>query len=79
MLEKKWAGLERMKSLAESKSDVGGWASLDRAETAALQLRAQLSGELQTSQQPTVQVAILIPSPQAPADDGEVIDAEPMD
>ncbi len=76
LLEKKWSGIERMKALAESKSDVGGWASLDRAETAALQLRAQLAGELQPQVTGNVQVAILIPSPAAMRDAGQVIDID---
>lgn len=76
LLERKWAGIERMKALAEGKSDVGGWASLDRAETAALQLRAQLAGELQPQVAGNVQVAILIPSPAAMQDAGQVIDID---
>lgn len=77
LLERKWSGIERMKQLAETKEDIGGWASLDRAETAALQLRAQLAGELAPQASSNIQVAILIPPPPASGADGcQVIDVD---
>ena len=48
--------------MAEKKGDVSGWASVDRAETAALQLQAQLRGEVnQVHSQTTVQMLVYTP------------------
>jgi len=53
---------DRILELAEKDKDVSGWASVDRAETAALQLQAQLRGEVnQVHSQTTVQMLVYTP------------------
>ena len=62
LVARKLARYERILDLAEKAKDVGGWASVDRAETAALQLQAQLRGETnQVHNQTTVQMLVYTP------------------
>ena len=62
LVARKLGRYERILGMAEKKGDVSGWASVDRAETAALQLQAQLRGEVnQVHSQTTVQMLVYTP------------------
>lgn len=80
MVERKLGRYDRLLGKAEMDNDLRSWASIDRSETAALQLRAQLAGELQQQAQSNIQVAILIPPPVAGSpqwgEDGPTIEVD---
>lgn len=62
LVARKLERYERILGKAEDKGDISGWASVDRAETAALQLQAQLRGEVnQVHTQTTVQMMVYTP------------------
>ena len=75
-VERKLLRYDRVLAKAEETGNLGAWASIDKAETSALDLRAKLSGEL--LQSPTVVnnmfVAVAEPGELA-ASRGEVIEA----
>ena len=77
-IDRKMSRYGEVLAMALEKGDPSAWASVDRAETAALQLRADLLGEKAQAQAPNVQIAILIPrlppDSDAGGDEGEVID-----
>lgn len=79
LVARKLGRYERILGMAEKKGDVGGWASVDRAETAALQLQAQLRGEVnQVHSQTTVQMLVYTPQVLDEGQDqaGEVLEVE---
>lgn len=76
LLERKFERYQTMLGRAADSGDLKAWASIDRSETSALQLRAQLAGELAPQVAGNVQVAILIPSPAAMQDMGQVIEVD---
>lgn len=79
LVAKKLARYDRILDLAEKDKDVSGWASVDRAETAALQLQAQLRGEVnQVHSQTTVQMLVYTPQVLDDGQDqaGEVLEVE---
>lgn len=82
LVARKLGRYERILSKAEDKGDIGGWASVDRAETAALQLQAQLRGEVnQVHSQTTVQMLVYTPQVLDEGQDqaGEVLEARAVE
>lgn len=82
LVAKKLARYDRILELAEKDKDVSGWASVDRAETAALQLQAQLRGEVnQVHSQTTVQMLVYTPQVLDEGQDqaGEVLEARAVE
>lgn len=82
LVAKKLARYDRILDLAEKDKDVSGWASVDRAETAALQLQAQLRGEVnQVHSQTTVQMLVYTPQVLDEGQDqaGEVLEARAVE
>lgn len=80
LVAKKLARYDRILQKAEDASELGNWASIDRAETAALQLQAQLRGEVnQVHNQTTVQMVVYTPNVEQDQEvtEVEVIDAAP--
>lgn len=74
LVARKLGRYERLLEKAEGAKEFGNWASIDRAETAALQLQAQLRGEVnQVHSQTTVQMVVYTPNIEQ---DQEVADAE---
>lgn len=84
-LERKYARYERWMQGAESKDDFKALASLDTAETRAIQLQAQLAGALQQDQQTTTQINVALVMPSTSQADrpalasGTTIDVEPCE
>jgi hypothetical protein len=82
LVAKKLARYDRILDLAEKDKDVSGWASVDRAETAALQLQAQLRGEVnQVHSQTTVQMLVYTPQvldEGQEQDQGQVVEVEAL-
>jgi len=81
LVAKKLQRYDRILGMAEKKGDVSGWASVDRAETATLQLQAQLRGEVnQVHSQTTVQMLVYTPQVlDAGENEGEVLEARAVE
>lgn len=63
LVAQKLGRYNRILEKAEKAGELGNWASIDRAETAALQLQAQLRGEVnQVHSQTTVQMVVYTPN-----------------
>jgi len=80
LVARKLGRYERILDRAEKAGELGNWASIDRAETAALQLQAQLRGEVnQVHSQTTVQMVVYTPNVEQDEEvtEVEVIDAAP--
>ena len=74
LVARKLGRYNRILEKAEKAGELGNWASIDRAETAALQLQAQLRGEVnQVHSQTTVQMVVYTPNVEQ---DQEVTEAE---
>ena len=72
LVARKLERYDRILGMAERDRDVSGWASVDRAETATLQLQAQLRGEInQVHTQTTVQMMVYTPQVQDESQAGE--------
>lgn len=80
LVARKLARYDRILELAEKDKDVSGWASVDRAETAALQLQAQLRGEVnQVHSQTTVQMLVYTPQVMDEGQEqGQVVEVEAL-
>ena len=80
LVAQKLGRYNRILEKAEKAGELGNWASIDRAETAALQLQAQLRGEVnQVHSQTTVQMVVYTPNVEQDEEvtEVEVIDAAP--
>ncbi len=77
-VERKLSRYDRILSQAESDGDVRAWAQVDRAETAALELRSRLKGETQTTTSAPQVVVLFAESGHQRLDlgAGQVIDPE---
>ena len=77
LVAKKLGRYERILEKAEKAGELGNWASIDRAETAALQLQAQLRGEVnQVHTQTTVQMVVYTPNVEQDEEVTEVLEVE---
>lgn len=82
-IEKKYSNYDVLTSEAVKDKDFKGFAAVDRAETAALTLHAQLTGRLQQAQT-NVAVQVVFGAPPAetseirPLETGSVIDLDPI-
>ena len=80
LVAKKLGRYERILQAAEKAGELGNWASIDRAETAALQLQAQLRGEVnQVHTQTTVQMMVYTPNLEQDEDVTEIPEAEVLE
>ena len=80
LVAQKLGRYNRILEKAEKAGELGNWASIDRAETAALQLQAQLRGEVnQVHSQTTVQMVVYTPNVEQDEEvtEVDVIDAAP--
>ena len=77
LVARKLGRYERILDRAEKAGELGNWASIDRAETAALQLQAQLRGEVnQVHSQTTVQMVVYTPNVEQDEEVTEVLEVE---
>ena len=77
LVAKKLGRYDRILQAAEKAGELGNWASIDRAETAALQLQAQLRGEVnQVHTQTTVQMVVYTPNVEQDEEVTEVLEVE---
>lgn len=78
LVHHKLSRYDRILSQAESDGDVRAWAQVDRAETAALELRSRLKGETQTTTAAPQVVVLFAESGHQRLDlgTGQVIDPE---
>ena len=77
LVAQKLGRYNRILEKAEKAGELGNWASIDRAETAALQLQAQLRGEVnQVHNQTTVQMVVYTPNVEQDEEVTEAIEVE---